>query len=66
MIPHPRNGQSVNDVFANRTKWMLLDRSKISFYGDECDKVRAPCHGSLKQNCRMNIMPAPAADSSKS
>jgi hypothetical protein len=39
MIPHPRNGQSVSGVFANRTEWMLLDRSRISFDGGECDKV---------------------------
>jgi hypothetical protein len=44
MIPHPRNGQSVNDVFANRTEWMLLDRSRISFDGGECDKV---CNGDM-------------------
>ncbi|WIA16742.1 hypothetical protein OEZ85_013396 [Tetradesmus obliquus] len=39
MIPHPRNGQSINDMFNNRTEWMLVDRSKISFTGNECDKV---------------------------
>ncbi|KAF6259714.1 dihydrouridine synthase-domain-containing protein [Scenedesmus sp. NREL 46B-D3] len=39
LIPHPRSGQSVSDVFANRTEWMLLDRSRVSFDGGECDKV---------------------------
>lgn len=39
MIPHPKSGQSVSDVFANRSEWMLLDRSKVSFDGTECDKV---------------------------
>lgn len=41
MIPHPKSGQTILDVFANRTEWMLLDRSRISFDGTECDKVRA-------------------------
>ncbi|KAF8065442.1 HAP2 [Scenedesmus sp. PABB004] len=39
MIPRPRVGQSVQDVFANRSEWLLLDRSRISFDGTECDKV---------------------------
>lgn len=39
MIPHPKSGQSLEDVFANRSEWMLLDRSRISFDGSECDKV---------------------------
>jgi hypothetical protein len=59
MIPHPRNGQSVNDVFANRTEWMLLDRSKISFDGGECDKVRSSARrhrrGDLDSACTVHI-----------
>lgn len=39
MIPHPKSGQSLQDVFNNRSEWMLLDRSRISFDGSECDKV---------------------------
>eukprot|EP00879_Flechtneria_rotunda_P030746 GHRR01033419.1.p1 GENE.GHRR01033419.1~~GHRR01033419.1.p1 ORF type:complete len:158 (+),score=40.91 GHRR01033419.1:1102-1575(+) len=39
MIPHPKKGQTLQDVFANKTEWMLLDRSLISFTGTECDKV---------------------------
>lgn len=39
MIPHPQSGQTVSQVFANRTEWMLMDRSRISFDGSECDKV---------------------------
>lgn len=39
MIPHPKGGQSLDDVFNNRSEWMLLDRSRISFDGSECDKV---------------------------
>lgn len=41
MLPHPKQGQTLQDVFANRSEWMLIDRSRISFDGGECDKVRA-------------------------
>jgi hypothetical protein len=60
MIPHPRNGQSVNDVFANRTEWMLLGRSRISFDGGECDKVgnddwhRPSGHAAFRQHLWLN------------
>eukprot|EP00775_Hariotina_reticulata_P002496 gene2496-2799_t len=39
MIPNPKVGQSSQDIFGNRSEWLLLDRSKISFDGTECDKV---------------------------
>lgn len=60
MIPHPRNGQSINDMFNNRTEWMLVDRSKISFTGNECDKVRAgvACCGAA--SC-ISLMSTPQA-----
>lgn len=39
MIPRPRAGQTLPDVLNNRTAWMLVDRSLISFDGTQCDRV---------------------------
>jgi hypothetical protein len=55
MIPHPKSGQSMQEVFANRTEWMLMDRSRITFDGSECDKVcatRCLCVCAQWRGCR--------------
>jgi hypothetical protein len=39
MIPRPVPPQRLSDVLANRTNWMLVDRSLVSFDGTQCDKV---------------------------
>lgn len=39
MMPRPVRPQSLSDVLGNRTNWMLVDRSMVSFDGTQCDKV---------------------------
>lgn len=55
LMPHPRDGQTLNDVLSNRSEWLLLDRSRISFDGSDCNKVlhpyKVPSQSQMRGTC---------------
>jgi hypothetical protein len=40
MVPFPKGTQQWQDVWADRSEWMLLGRNQISPDGRDCDRVR--------------------------
>lgn len=39
MIPRPLTNQTLDDVLGDKSNWMLVDTSLVSYDGQACDKV---------------------------